>query len=134
MPFHQGLTRVQGDPGFFSFLGGALKKVGGIVPGPIGTGFKAVGGLLAPGTKRPSVGTPTFTGAQPPPSIGGTMIQGPCPPARKRRRIDPLNIKALRRANTRQKAFLRAVDSTLKGMPTKAGVQRRRRHISGAKK
>ena len=55
MPMHQGLTRAQGDPGFFSFIGKALKTVGGIVPG-IGGVLQTVGGLLDP--SRPRAVTP----------------------------------------------------------------------------
>jgi len=47
MPMHQGLTRAQGDPGFFSFIGKGLKFLGGAVPGPIGAGLGALGGVLA---------------------------------------------------------------------------------------
>lgn len=39
----------RGDPGLFSFVGKALKKVGSILPGPFGAAAKAVGGLIAPG-------------------------------------------------------------------------------------
>jgi len=35
MPFHQGLTRAQGDPGFFSFLGKIAKTAVGIGTGLI---------------------------------------------------------------------------------------------------
>lgn len=48
MPYMQGLTRAQGDPGFFSFLGKGLSAVGGLLPGPLGAGARAIGGLLAP--------------------------------------------------------------------------------------
>jgi len=33
MPMHQGLTRAQGDPGFFSFIGKVAKGVAGAVGG-----------------------------------------------------------------------------------------------------
>lgn len=42
MTFHQGLTRAQGDPGFFSSLGGLIGKVAKFIPGPIG----AAAGLI----------------------------------------------------------------------------------------
>jgi len=48
MPMHQGLTRAQGDPGFFSFIGKGLKFLGGAVPGPIGAGIRGLGGILSP--------------------------------------------------------------------------------------
>lgn len=140
MPYMQGLTRVQGDPGFFSFLGKAIGTVGKIVPGPIGIGLRAGAGLLTGGQKRGSVATPGFAGPQQQQQIQAArqlgaqptmaQLQG-CPP-KKRRRIDPLNIKALRRANTRQRSFLRAVDRTLKTMPTKGSVASRRKKIAGA--
>ncbi len=182
MPYHQGLTRAQGDPGFFSFvgkaLGGIAKTVGGIIPGPIGTIVSAAGTILAPpkATKKPPPpvavpwfdprgatataqaaqrqGVPISTRVQQgavTTTRGGVTLGLPAaaPAARpipatidpttglvcckpRRRRIDPLNIKALRRANSRQKAFLRAVDTTLKGMPTRGSVSSRRKKISGA--
>jgi len=48
MPMHQGLTRAQGDPGFFSFIGKGLKFLGGAVPGPVGAALGGLGGLLSP--------------------------------------------------------------------------------------
>jgi len=45
MTMHQGLTRAQGDPGFFSFLGGLARTVGGIIPGPAGTLLRGLGGI-----------------------------------------------------------------------------------------
>ncbi len=62
MPFHQGLTRAQGDPGFFSFLGKVARKLGSSIPGPIG-GF--VGELF------PDQPAPIFVGPQVPPMNGG---------------------------------------------------------------
>lgn len=151
MPYHTGMTRAQGDPGFFSFLGKAIGTVGKVLPGPIGTVAGTLGGLLAgKATKKPPI-TPFVQQQQPvlrpTPGVLGA-IQRAVPggatgfevdpatglvcPKKRRRRIDPLNIKALRRANTRQRAFLRAVDRTLKTMPTKGSVSKRRRQISGA--
>lgn len=51
MPFHPGLTRAQGDPGFFSFLGKIAKRVVTSIPGPIGF----VAGTLLGGTRRQQV-------------------------------------------------------------------------------
>jgi hypothetical protein len=48
---HQGLTRAQGDPGFFSFIGKALKTVGGVIPG-VGGVIQTIGGLLDPTQPR----------------------------------------------------------------------------------
>ena len=137
MPYNQGLSRIQGDPGFFSFLGKAIGTVARAIPGPVGL---VAGALLGGGQKRPSVATPGFVQQQAGPILRGSprtgaatvasSQNGGCPPKR-RRRIDPLNIRALRRANTRQRSFLRIVDRTLKTMPTKSGVAKRRKQLSG---
>lgn len=152
MPFHNGLTRAQGDPGFFSFLGKVAGTVLRAVPGPVG----AIAGAILPpkATKKAPVPIVPFQqqrGApilRPTPGIAGTFQRaipggatgfevdpatGQLCPKRRRRRIDPLNMKALRRANTRQRSFLRAVDRTLKTMPTKGQVSKRRAQIRGAK-
>lgn len=138
MPYHQGLTRAQGDPGFFGFLGKAIGTVARAVPGPIGTIAKAVGlptfgGTTAPRAPAPTpmITGPTLTQMQATPQQMAAL--GVCP-RKKRRRMNPLNPKALARANRRQKAFLRQVDRTLASMPTKGQVARRRRQIAGAKK
>ena len=143
MPYHQGLTRAQGDPGFFSFLG----KVGGTI---LKAGLGLAGITAQP---RAPVGIQTFQQLpmlRPGPGQVSTRGTGPeamraqerarglpagtlCP-VKRRRRIDPLNLKALRRANTRQRAFLRAVDRTLKTMPSRSSVSRRRKAISGVVK
>lgn len=162
MPYHSGLTRVQGDPGFFGFLG----KLGGTIlraaPGPIGTIAKTIGLPSFGGTKAPSVATPGFAQPRPPTTIPQQLppAVGPCPPGEggpkgyhlnksgyflkdgtyvapgtkwvRNRRRNPLNIRALRKANSRQRGFLRAVDSTLRTMPTKAGVAKRRKHTRSA--
>ncbi len=138
MPYHQGLTRAQGDPGFFSFLGKGIRTVAGLLPGPVGT----VARLIPSGTRRPQL--PVRLGPTPFPSTRGTGPEAMraqeraaglpsgtlCP--KRRRKIDPLNMRALRRANSRQKSFLRAVDATLKNMPTKGQVASRRKKIAGA--
>ena len=49
MPFHQGLTRAQGDPGFFSFLGKVAKTVTQAIPGPVG----AIARTIFDGRGRP---------------------------------------------------------------------------------
>lgn len=52
MPYYRGDyyrgDYYRGDPGFFSFLGGIAKGVGGLIGGPIGGVLKGVGGLMAP--------------------------------------------------------------------------------------
>lgn len=116
--------KLAGDPGIFGTLGkifGGVAKVGvSLLPGPIGIAARGVTSLLG-GTTRP--GTPTFT----PPVVrpGGSLLQFPKftegagartpgavrgfpPPGgvqRKRRRMDPMNVKALRRATRRLAAF-----------------------------
>ena len=140
MPFHQGLTRAQGDPGFFSFLGkvgGTILKAGlglaGITAQPRPPAIQQFQQLpmLRPGTGVSTRGTgPEAMRAQE--RARGLPAGTLCP--KRRRRIDPLNLKALRRANTRQRAFLRAVDRTLKTMPSRSSVSRRRKAISGVVK
>ncbi len=168
MPTHAGLTRAQGDPGFFGSLAGIARTVGGLIPGPIGTIARLIpgGGQAAPVAPRPILFTPS--GILPGGTPGGLMLgpapgpaaaaaNGSCPTCPQgmrlnrssytlkngqfvpkgtrcvsNRRRNVLNQKALRKANSRQRGFLRAVDSTLKTMPTKAGVSKRRRQIAGA--
>lgn len=144
MPYHNGLTRAQGDPGFFSFLGKVAGTVLRAAPGPIG----AIAGALLPpkATKKPpaplvqqfapqATGTAMVLRGAPKTGAGTAMTvrpDGTLCPVKRRRRIDPLNTKALRRANTRQRMFLRAVDKTLATMPTKGQVTKRRQKIRGA--
>lgn len=140
MPFNQGMQRAQGDPGFFSFIGKTLGTVARAIPGPIGVIAGALGG------SRPQ--TPTIIPAPRPVPGQFTTTQaaqqqrqasafqrglgaGECPPKKRSRRIDPLNMKALRRANRRQAGFLKAVDRTLATMPTKGSVARRRKAAKG---
>ncbi len=86
MPFSQGLTRPQGDPGFFSFLGKVAKGIAGTaiglvtggIPQQIGRGVQQV---LQP--SRPPMGTMRRTFI--PPAIQPTPFQlgiprGACPP------------------------------------------------------
>lgn len=141
MPYNQGMTRAQGDPGFFGTLGSILGGVSRLVPGPIGSIGTAIFGGRAP--KAPTIQSfvqqqPTVF--RPTPGVAGmiqravpggaTGFEG-CPPRKKRRRINPNNVKALRRANARQKAYLRQVDRTLATMPTRGQVQKRRAKIRG---
>ena len=161
MPYSQGLQRLQGDPGFFGFVGKVLGTVAKAIPGPIG----AIAGAVLGPRKAPSVATPGFVGPTMQPRSTALVATGPgrgtavvsqaCAPGAgcprgmhlnksayflrdgtfvaegtrcvPNRRRNPLNPRALRKANSRQRGFLRAVDATLKTMPTKAGVSRRRR-------
>ena len=121
MPYRTPSQKLVGDPGIFGtlgkILGTGLKAVGGIIPGPFGIPAKVVGGLLAPTQQRPQ--TPQFT----PPFVmpGGVKLMLPQQNGRivptvgagtamtfgqkKRRRMDPMNVKALRRATRRLAAF-----------------------------
>jgi len=143
MPYSQGMTRAQGDPGFFGSLGKIIGGVAKFVPGPIGAIAGGIlGGAASGGARRPTMPVPGFFPVQESPIkkpgargaieriVPGGETGYICPPKKKRRRMDPLNTKALARANRRQKAFLKAVDRTLATMPTKASVQKRRRTTS----
>ncbi len=68
MPMHQGLTRAQGDPGFFSFIGKGLRAIGGLLPGPVGGVVRTIGGFLAPGQQAPMVQVPVPLGVPRPPA------------------------------------------------------------------
>ena len=141
MPFNQGMQRAQGDPGFFSFIGKALTTVARAIPGPIGAIAGALGGSRPQPTALPTLfqQQPPVFRAPVPGAIGAAQRFLPggatgfvdCPPRKRTRRIDPLNMKALRRANRRQAMFLKAVDRTLATMPTKASVSRRRKQAKG---
>jgi len=146
VPYHNGMTRAQGDPGFFSFLGKVAGTVLRAAPGPVGLAARAIlpGARTlqqVPQQRFPVVGAPGFPAtiarAIPGGKTGLEVVIDPmtgCPVRKRRRRIDPLNLKALRRANSRQRSFLRAVDRTLKTMPTKGSVSSRRKKIAGAVK
>ena len=124
MPYRTPSQKLVGDPGIFGtlgkILGTGLKAVGGIIPGPFGIPARVIGGVLAP-SQRPTQ-TPPF---QPPmvrpgqgfifpPTVqgrptgtvqtvgGGTALAFG---QKKRRRMDPMNVKALRRATRRLAAF-----------------------------
>jgi hypothetical protein len=88
-------------------LKGAAKGVG-IIPAPV----------PAPFAPPISLGPlPPPAGMKPVPGIGGTisrMLPGGETGYFKRRRMNPLNVKALRRANRRTDSFVRVVRSSLK--------------------
>ena len=67
MPFHPGLTRAQGDPGFFSFLGKVVKRVATSIPGPVGA---IAGTIFGRGTAPRPVPVQQFPRAQPLPVPG----------------------------------------------------------------
>lgn len=133
-----------GDPGLFSFVGKALKTVGGFVPG-VGGILKTVGGILdrpsrpaAPAYQRgplqliPSTGS--FFGSLPSRlrTAGQAMIPGGVEPGAgcpagyhldkqtqskcvKNRRMNPGNARALRRSIRREAAFIGLAKRALKG-------------------
>jgi len=126
-----------GDP----FLGGLIKgigkvasKVGGLLPGPAGILVGGAGGLLA-GKKRSLPGVGSFAPTRRPidinlpfsgrPGAGITVLGGGEPQKKKRRRMNPTNIKALRRAVRREEAFIRAAKKTgLVAVPKAKRVRR----------
>lgn len=142
MPYRTPSQKLAGDPGIFGTLGkifGTVAKVGtSLLPGPIGIAARGVTGLLG-GTTRP--GTPTFTAPVMPggrkllvfpegrPGVTtpmGTRGGGPLSGQRKRRRMDPMNVKALRRATRRLAAFDREKKKVEKQLRTIAPRPARR--------
>jgi len=130
-----------GDPFVHSKIGGILKKAGGFLGGPIGAGLKGVGGIIqggpattittavqpphaAPGGSIPSGFAPTRLGAS---SAGGAAKgAGFGGKTKRRRRMDPLNVKALRRSTRRLAAFQREAKKVEKELKKLAPPARRR--------
>lgn len=119
--------RHTGDPGLFGFLGGIVKKglgiAGGLLPGPAGAIARFAGGLIPRRAPLPT-GVQRYTGGlinvagprglvQPPGGFRG--FGGPAGMPRKRRRMNPGNVRALRRAMRRQDAFVKLARRALKG-------------------
>ena len=139
MPYlssHRGdyLASSRGDPGFFSFIGKAIKGAAGVV-GKLGIPIvSGVAGVIAGrGTQPISRAGPTLYqqpimtgqrmpgGAFPTPGIPGA-IQRALPGGKtgymtgaRRRRMNPANPKALRRAIRRQASFVKLARRALKG-------------------
>ena len=117
MPYRTPSQKLTGDPGIFGTLGKILGKgltaVSGIIPGPFGIPARIAGGLLAPQQQpgrtppftppmvRPGQGFVGFQGLGPVQQTGTNLV----PFQKKRRRMDPMNVKALRRATRRLAAF-----------------------------
>ena len=131
-------ARMRGDPfSIGGLLGGVAKFAGGILPGPAGMVLKAAGGLLSK-PKPAQIGPPiqqitqvgpagviykkTEYGAQLP-SIGGMPSPGF---GKRRRRMNPLNPRALRRAASRLNSFKTHVKSVSRalGQPVSFGAKR----------
>jgi hypothetical protein len=130
------LRAMRGDPGIFGFLGkavgGVARGLGGILPGPLGGVARTVGGLLPGGSPAPGPAPGTLpilrSQLQPraPKSFSGVKL-GPLTigtereameqlgMARKRRRMNVTNPKALRRAIRRQTGFVKLARRALKG-------------------
>lgn len=134
MPYYSG-DYYRGDGnyaagGLFSFIGKGIKKIGGAILGatPVGQVAKAllpqtfgsppmITGL-APNV--PLVPKPGFTGFAErlvPGGESGYMVG-------RRRRINPLNVKALRRAGRRVKGFLK-IARRLGALPVNRGKGKR---------
>lgn len=132
MPYGGTAARLRGDPGIFGFLGGLVKGVARNIPGPIGMVARQVLptrsraqplslSTALPGGMRLPVPR-TFPGATRVPGIRG-FAQRAVPGGRsgfelvgkRRRRINPANPKALRRAIRRQAGFIKLARRALKG-------------------
>ena len=142
------LASHRGDPGLFGFLGGIVKKglglAGGLLPGPLG-GIARFAGSLIPGGARMVPSRQAARQAAP----GGLQIPVPgirgmgqraflggatgWEPGRRRRRMNPGNVKALRRAMRRQDSFVKLARRALKGSKykiTTVGSGSRRRPLN----
>lgn len=153
MPYlasHRGdyLSSYRGDPGLFSFIGKALKTGLGVVSKlgiPIVSGAAGILGGRAtrppiqyqarPGGQPIMTGQPFPRGAVPRPGILGGFQRGIPGGATgyltgpRRRRMNPANPKALRRAIRRQASFVKLARRALKGSGyaiTSRGSSRRR--------
>ncbi len=128
------LASYRGDPGFFSFIGKAIKGAAGIVSKLGIPGLSGVAGVIggAAGRRMPVLRGPPIMGGQAFPG-GRQLLQVPVPgvkgrlqrlvpggatgymPGPRRRRMNPANPKALRRAIRRQTSFIRLARRALKG-------------------
>ena len=142
MPYLTTSQKLQGDPFIHKrILGG----IGGFVTGGIGG---AIGGFTKGGKRTPPqtapTGIPPFRlpgGAVPPRVVIEPRSAAPggrpfvslagAPVGRKRRRMDPLNVKALRRATRRLAGFQREakkVDAQLRKIAPKSRSRTPRHH------
>ena len=118
------LAGYRGDPGLFGFLGkvakGALGIAGGLLPGPLGGIARFAGGLITRRAPPPPAGPAGFARYTGPMVTtmapgGRAPMLGPGGMPRKRRRMNPGNVRALRRAMRRQDAFVKLARRALKG-------------------
>lgn len=138
MSYYQG-DFYQGDPGFFSFLGGLAKKAVGFIPGvgpvassAIGAITSAAGGSMvrkgAAGMVRKAgaivVKHPVLTGAAAAGVIGAGGVMGGrrmgaagraarVPGMRRHRRMNVCNVRALRRSIRRTQGFAKLAMRTI---------------------
>ncbi len=143
MPYGQSALRGSmqaGDPflgsivkGIGGFIGKAAGVVGGILPGPLGGAARIAGRLLGGGPKPVA---PSMPGVGAFGAIRQRMMPGqPSMPlgtpygARRRRRMNPLNVKALRRSTRRLASFQREAKKVEKELrklapPRRGGARR----------
>lgn len=124
MPYRTPSQKLAGDPGIFGTLGKILGTVAGvassILPGPLSIPTRIIAGALQKAPQTPPFVAPRLPGGAvlfqqapqvPKPGTRGAIerfvpgghtgfIDRP-----KRRRMDPMNVKALRRATRRLAAF-----------------------------
>lgn len=111
----------RGDPGLFSFIGKGLKKIAGVALSatPLGkiastalsvipTFGKRSSGLLAGPQGVPEPGLPGLVHRALPGGMSGYL---------RPRRMNPLNVKALRRATRRVDSFARVARRALRHTP-----------------
>jgi len=158
MSYFGGSGRIAGDPGFFGALGGLFKKAAPIVAG-LGFGGPIGAGIATAITRRSRPTGTTF--AKPRGLTGFPVVKSPgarglveriIPGGKtglqvgadgmmrpRRRRMNYLNQKALRRANRRTDGFVREAKNALKntgfkvvsksaGKMTEAAWQRKAHH------
>jgi hypothetical protein len=110
--------------GLFSFLGKAVKTVArigsAVLPGPAG----AIAGLIGGGGRAPQVGAmgliPTFGPNIPVPGVKGAIqrfLPGGASGYYSRRRMNPMNVRALRRASRRLDSFAKTARKALRHSP-----------------
>ena len=123
---------MRGDPGIFGAIARGVKSVAsGIIRSVVPPPVRAISELIMPGQARPG-GQPLAA-----PQNGGSRearkrAAAGLPP--KRRRMNPGNAKALRRAIRRQESFVKLARKALKGtkytISTRGASRPRRVHVT----
>lgn len=136
MPYYGAGDYYRGDyyrAGDFLGIGKAIKKIGKVALGAVGGFLKGgpvgaiagIGQQLVPQIKPPGI---VFTGqGAPEPGIAGMVhraLPGGYSGYLPRRRMNPTNVKALRRAGRRVKGFLK-IASRLGALPVNRGKGKR---------